>query len=144
MTTTQTTTHVTITTDGGCWPNPGPGAWAAILRCGDHVKTIAGAASNTTNNRMEMTAIIESLRALTRPCSVTLRTDSMICVYALRDVKRKKKRANPDLVAQMWAEFDRHAVTVVWIKGHAGDPDNEHVDAVCAQKMRTHGFNSRH
>lgn len=133
--------NVTLTTDGGCWPNPGPGAWAAILRYGQHVKTLCGAEPATTNNRMELTAIIEGLRAINEPCRVTVRTDSMVCIYAMRaascDKGRKKKRKNPDLVKLLWREMDRHRIEPVWVKGHNGDEDNEWCDRKADSLRRT-------
>jgi len=134
---------VTITTDGGCWPNPGPGAWAAILRHGASVKTVCGANGKTTNNRMELTAIIEALRCLKTRAAVTLRTDSMYCIYALAAYNSKrsreyymKKRQNPDLVAELWTEAAKHDVTPIWVRGHSGDADNEAADRICTETMR--------
>lgn len=129
---------VTITTDGGCDPNPGLGAWAAILRYGNACKSIVGSESQTTNNRMEMTAIIEAFSALAKPCMVTLRTDSQYCIWAIEAAKVEKKRnkwlrkgANLDLVQRLWASLEAHEVSTIWIKGHSGDPDNESVDTLC-------------
>lgn len=135
--------HVTITTDGGCWPNPGPGAWAGILRCGGHVKTVTGANGQATNNRMELTAIIESLRCLKTRARVTIRTDSMLCIWAIAAATIEKKRIryerkgkNMDLVRQLWAECEKHEIETVWVKGHSGDPDNEACDKACTEAMR--------
>ena len=119
----MTKPNVTITTDGGCDPNPGLGAWAAILRCG-------------------MTAIIEAFSSLNKPCRVTLRTDSQYCIWAIEAAKVEKKRnkwlrkgANMDLVQRLWASVEAHDVSIIWVKGHSGDPDNESVDTLCASEI---------
>jgi len=138
-------TKVTITTDGGC-QNYGSkiGAWAAILRFGEHVKTVSGVESGTTNNRMELTAIIQALRALNRPCSVTLRTDSKYCIFAIRAKFTPKSRArwsrektpNRDLAAGLWLAMEGHKINCVWVKGHTGDPDNETADKLCSATIK--------
>lgn len=133
--------RVTITTDGGCWPNPGGvGAWAAILRSGTAAKIISGRASGTTNNRMEYTAAIEALRSLKRPCWVTLRTDSQI-LQGLINTRRTLKRSpkNPDLVSAILAQLAIHRVNAVFVRGHSGDPDNETCDAICTRLIKSHG-----
>jgi len=138
--------NITITTDGGCEPNPGQGAWAAILRYGNACKTIAGAsAETTTNNRMELTAICEALEALREPCMVMLRTDSQIAIHAIcagymghstkKRMKWERKGKNMDLVHRLWEQLKTHTVKPVWVKGHAGDKDNETADALCEQKI---------
>lgn len=138
---------VTITTDGGCDPNPGQGAWAAILRYGNAVKTISGAsAESTTNNRMELTAIAEALEALREPCKVKLRTDSQMAIYAIcagylapHTKKRKKwesKGKNMDLVRRVWAQCERHNVRPTWVKAHDGDHDNETADKLCTEHIK--------
>lgn len=125
---------VTITTDGACVPNPGKGAWAAILRCGQAVKEIAGFEMMTTNNRMEMVAVAEALDALKSPCNVLVRSDSMIVVNLLNGRgKKPSKRANQDLVQRVIKAMQPHAIQAVWVKGHAGDPDNERCDQLAAQ-----------
>lgn len=142
--------RVTITTDGGCNPNPGQGAWAAILRYGNACKTISGAsAERTTNNRMELTAIAEALEALREPCVVTLRTDSQQAIFAVcagylapgsrRRQKWERSGKNMDLVRRIWAQLDRHVVHPKWVKGHAGDHDNEKCDAECSRRIREAG-----
>ncbi len=129
---------VTIYTDGACDPNPGPGGWAALLRSGEHVKELSGHASNTTNNRMELTAAIQALQALRRPCQVDLFTDSeylkrgiteWLPGWRARGWRRKEgELANADL----WQELDRamqpHQVHWHWVRGHATDQDNLRVD----------------
>jgi ribonuclease HI len=126
--------RVTLTTDGACDPNPGPGGWAAILRFGQKAREIVGHDSQTTNNRMEMRAIIEGLSALTEPCAVHIRTDSKIAMFwclGKQFAKEKARLAKPEAYALhlRYQELARkHAVTFEWIKGHAGDPDNERAD----------------
>lgn len=126
---------VTITTDGACVPNPGKGAWAAILRCGQAVKEIAGLEPTiTTNNRVELLAVAQALEALKSPCNVLVRSDSMIVVNLLNGRgKKASKRANQDLVQRVIKAMQPHAVRAVWIKGHNGDPDNERCDQLAAQ-----------
>ncbi|MEW6579525.1 MAG: ribonuclease HI [Chloroflexota bacterium] len=131
--------HVTIHTDGGCAPNPGPGGWGALLIAANGVKCdLSGAELQTTNNRMELTAALEVLRKLKQPCQVTLHTDSeylkrgiteWLPDWAARGWQRKRNRPieNEDLWRALHAETQRHAITWQWVRGHAGDPHNEHV-----------------
>ncbi len=128
-------------TDGACKGNPGPGGWGAWLRFGEHERELFGGEELTTNNRMELTAVIEALRALNRPCAVTLHVDSQ---YVMNGVTRwvpgwkrngwrtadKKPVKNRDLWEALDAELARHQVTWQWVKGHAGDPGNERADAL--------------
>ena len=125
---------VTISTDGGCEPNPGVGRWAAVLRFGSAVKEIHGECRDlpTTNNRAELEAVIHALSALTRSCQVTLRTDSQYAITVAHDRKKRKKLKNADLVAELRAQADRHEINWQWVKGHAGDGDNERADALAA------------
>lgn len=130
---------VTIFTDGACSGNPGPGGWGAILRYGDHEKELNGGEANTTNNRMEMVAVIEALSALKKPCDIDLYTDS---VYVKDGVTKwlegwkakgwrtaaKKPVKNQDLWERIDSEIQRHKITWHWVKGHAGHPDNERAD----------------
>ena len=132
---------VEIFTDGACSGNPGPGGWGAILRIGDHEKELHGGEANSTNNRMELTAAIEALRALTRPCQVVLTTDS---VYVKDGITKwihgwlkngwktaaKKPVKNAELWQELWQEVQRHQVDWRWIKGHAGHDENERADAL--------------
>lgn len=138
-------TKVTITTDGGCLiVEPKIGAWAAILRFNQHVRTISGVEVGTTNNRMELTAITESLRALTRPCSVILRTDSKYCIHAIAARFTGKGRSrwsrsttpNRELVHRLWSAMQDHKIECVWVPGHSGDPDNETADKICTETMK--------
>jgi ribonuclease HI len=135
----MTNREVTIYTDGACDPNPGPGGWAAILRSGGTEKVLTGSEPATTNNRMELTAAIRGLEALTKPCQVLLQSDSQYVVKGitswLKDWKRrgwKKADGKPVLNAELWQALDaqlaRHQVDARWVKGHAGHPENERVD----------------
>jgi ribonuclease HI len=138
--------QVVIYTDGACDPNPGPGGWAAVLRYGDHEKILNGAEAETTNNRMELTAAIRALQALKQPCRVELFTDSE---YLKRGVtewlpgwrKRQWRRrggalANVDLWQSLDAALGAHQVAWHWVRGHAGDQDNQRVDALARRASR--------
>lgn len=107
------------------------------------MRLISGLLPETTNNRAELTAVIEGLACLRLPSQVTLRTDSWICIWALEAAHVPKKRAryekkgkNMDLVRRLWAVAEKHRVMSVWVRGHAGDPDNEACDAECARLIR--------
>ena len=131
---------VTIYTDGACSGNPGPGGWGVILSYKGHKKELSGGERQTTNNRMELTAVIEGLSALTRPCRVNVVTDSKYEVDAITLgwarkwraqgwMRNKKEKAlNPDLWETLLDLLDRHEVTFTWVKGHAGHPENERCD----------------
>ena len=134
--------HVTLYTDGACSGNPGPGGWGALLQFGDQEKTIKGAERETTNNRMELMAVIEGLRALKEPCRVAVHTDSAYIVNAfeqdwISNWKRrgwktasKKPVKNRDLWEALLREMERHEVEFVKVKGHADDALNNYVDGV--------------
>ncbi|CDM93333.1 MAG: ribonuclease HI [Limnospira sp. PMC 1291.21] len=138
-------TKVTIYTDGACSGNPGKGGYGAVLMCGSHRKEISGGFRLTTNNRMEMMAAIAALRALKFPCSVTLYSDSKYLVDAmtLGWAKRWQKNGwrrnqkewakNPDLWAQLLGLCEEHQVRFVWVKGHAGDRENEICDRLAVE-----------
>ncbi len=140
------TDSVTIYTDGACSGNPGPGGWGAVLRFGENQRELNGGEAETTNNRMELTAAIESLNALKRPCSVDLYTDS---VYVrdgitkwLHGWKRngwktaaKKPVKNVELWQALDEAKDRHEVRWHWVKGHAGHPENELADQLARDGM---------
>ena len=130
---------VQIFTDGACRGNPGPGGWGALLRYGDMEKELRGAAPDTTNNRMELTAAIMALETLKRPCTVMLTTDSQYVKNGitqwLQDWKRrgwktagKKPVKNIDLWQQLDAAVSRHRVTWHWVEGHSGHTENERAD----------------
>lgn len=131
--------RVEIHTDGACRGNPGPGGWGAVLRFGTHEKELYGAEADTTNNRMELTAAIQALAALTRPCPVLLVTDSeyvrkgiseWLPAWKRRGWKTadKKPVKNLDLWQRLEQVAQGHQVEWRWIKGHAGHPDNERAD----------------
>ena len=140
--------QVYIYTDGACSGNPGPGGWGTVLRFGAHEKELSGGEANTTNNRMELTAVIEGLRALKEPCIVTLTTDSKyvcdsVCkgwVYGWQKrgwVKSDKKPAlNVDLWEQLLPLLEKHQVTFIWVKGHAGHPENERCDRLAVMESQ--------
>ena len=130
--------RVTIFTDGSCKGNPGPGGWAAILRYVDpkgrrYEKVVSGGIAQTTNNRAELMAAIQALSALKEPCQVDLYTDSQ---YLITVATGGKARANLDLVAQLRALMTQHQVTIHYIAGHDGHPENERADRL-AQEAAT-------
>jgi ribonuclease HI len=134
-------TEVVIYTDGACSGNPGPGGWGVVMRWQGTEKEMYGAEPLTTNNRMELTAAIQALEALTRPVTVSLHTDS---TYVLNGITKwiqgwerngwktaaKKPVKNDDLWRRLTEAMRPHDVTWVWVKGHAGDPGNERADAL--------------
>ena len=134
---------VTIYSDGGSDPNPGIGGWAAILRYGQHEKILTGNDPNATNNRMELQAAIEALRALNRPSEVDFYTDSeyvrrgiteWIEKWAAKDWMRGRKAVpNRELWQALWRETKRHQIEWHWVKGHTGNRLNERVDALARQ-----------
>lgn len=136
-----TTKQVEIWTDGACKGNPGPGGWGALLRYGEHKKELWGGEPDTTNNRMEIMAVIQALRALKAPCQVVIHTDSQYVRNAMTEWLPNWKRRGwrtaarkPVKNADLWQELDdlvaQHEVSWQWVRGHAGDPGNEHADAL--------------
>ena len=132
---------VKIFTDGACKGNPGPGGWGAILRYGDVEKQLFGGEKNTTNNRMELMAAIESLALLTEPCVVDLTTDSQYVRKGITEWLANWKRngwktasRQPVKNADLWQRLDeqvaRHQVRWFWVKGHSGHPENDLADAL--------------
>ncbi len=131
---------VEVFTDGACSGNPGPGGWGAILRYGKIEKELSGGEKETTNNRMELTAAIEGLKALKEPCRVKLVTDSKYVADGIskgwaeswrRNGWRKadkKPALNPDLWEQLLDLIAVHDVEIEWVKGHVGHPENERCD----------------
>lgn len=131
---------VEIFTDGACKGNPGPGGWGAILRYKGVEKEISGGEADTTNNRMELTAVIKALELLKEPCEVTLYTDSQYVANALTLgwakkwkangwMRNKKEKAlNPELWDRLLTLYDTHEIEIIWVKGHAGHPENERCD----------------
>lgn len=133
-------------TDGACRGNPGPGGWGAVLRYRDNSRTLSGYHPDTTNNRMELTAVIEGLRALKRPCEVELITDSKYVMQGINEwidqwksngwkTAAKKPVKNIDLWQQLDLETQRHAIEWRWVKGHAGIEGNELADQLANQAI---------
>ena len=138
--------HVVIFTDGACSGNPGPGGWGAILRFGDKEKELKGGEAHTTNNRMELTAAIEALAALKKPCEVRLFTDSQyvrkgitewITQWRQRDWRTadRKPVKNVDLWQALSAQIERHQIEWHWVKGHSGVPGNERADRLANEAI---------
>lgn len=131
---------VNLYTDGACSGNPGPGGWGAVLCAGEHTKELCGGEPDTTNNRMELTAVIMGLKALKRPCKVIITTDSKYVCDAITLGWAKKWKANgwmrnnkdkamnPDLWEELLALLAQHDASFKWVKGHAGHPMNERCD----------------
>ena len=140
--------HVDIFTDGACSGNPGPGGWGAILRFNGIEKELSGGERETTNNRMEMTAVITALSALKEPCEVTLYSDSKYIIdsvtkgwavgWRAKGWKKSDKSPalNPDLWEKLLALVEKHNVTFVWVKGHAGHPENERCDKLAVAESK--------
>lgn len=138
--------QVKIYTDGACEPNPGPGGWGALLLLGRNEKELSGAEARTTNNRMELTAAVQALKALSQPCKVELYTDSeylrrgiteWLPDWRRRGWKRKTgKLANIDLWQALEAALEAHDISWHWVRGHAGDRYNQRVDSLARKAMR--------
>lgn len=138
--------HIEIFTDGACSGNPGPGGWAAILRYKGTEKELSGSEKETTNNRMELTAVIMALEALKEPCEVSLFTDSKyVCdavnqrwVYSWQAKGWKKADKKPALNVDLWEQLlpllKRNEVEFIWLKGHAGHPENERCDKMAVEE----------
>ncbi len=143
---TETPQHVEMFTDGACRGNPGPGGWGVLLRYGDRERELFGGEADTTNNRMELMAAIEGLRALTRTCEVVLTTDSEYVMKGITEwmagwKKRQWKTAarkpvkNADLWQALEKQVARHSVQWRWVKGHSGHEGNERAD-----QLANHGI----
>ena len=141
-------TTVVIYTDGACKGNPGPGGWGAWLRSGPNERELCGGSPETTNNRMELTAVIEALRALKWPCEVALYTDSQYVRQGITEwIGNWKKRGwtttdkKPVKNADLWRALDeqatRHRMDWRWVKGHSGDEGNERADALANRGAAT-------
>ena len=142
----MTKSSVEIYTDGACSGNPGPGGWGAVLRFGDAEKELSGSENPTTNNRMEMMAVIKSLEALTRPCTVNLYTDSKYVKDGIEQwmpnwkmrgwrTADKKPVKNADLWMEIDRQINRHEVRLHWVKGHNGHPENERADSLATSAI---------
>ena len=136
---TKNSNLVQIFTDGACKGNPGPGGWGAIMKYGDHVKELNGYSAETTNNIMELTAVIEALKSLTRPCNIILTTDSNYVKNGITEwihnwkkkgwkTANKKPVKNKEYWLQLDVEVQRHQIEWKWVKGHSGHPENERAD----------------
>jgi ribonuclease HI len=138
---TSSVSTVTIYADGGCRGNPGPGGWGALLQAGENEKELWGGEAHTTNNRMELTAVIRALEALKRPTTARVLTDSQYVQRGISEwIINWKKNGwrtsdkKPVKNADLWQELDglarQHRITWSWVKGHAGNPGNERADAL--------------
>lgn len=145
MTTTQPIKHIELFTDGACSGNPGPGGWGAILRFQEHERELSGSEKNTTNNRMELTAVISGLESLKEPCKVTIYTDSQYISNAFDKgwlenwVKNgwktaaKKPVKNRELWEKLMALAATHQLKWQWVRGHSGHPENERCDQLAVK-----------
>jgi ribonuclease HI len=147
MTTDMPAPSVTLHTDGACLGNPGPGGWAAILQWGEHESVLSGGLADTTNNQMELMAVIMGLEALKRPVSITVVSDSR---YVLNGIQnwiagwkrngwknaKKQQVANQELWQRLDAATQSHRIEWQWIKGHAGHPLNERCDELASAEAR--------
>lgn len=146
--------EVVIYTDGAAVPNPGAGGYGVVLRYGQHCKELSGGFRLTTNNRMELMAVIVGLEALNEPCKVSLHSDSQYIVNALTsraafrwrangwkiNPPQNKRAKNADLWERLLAAYERHEVTALWVKGHAGIDDNERCDALAMNACQKDGL----
>lgn len=140
--------RVMMYTDGACSGNPGPGGWGTILKCDGHIKELSGGEAQTTNNRMELTAVIEGLSALRFPCEVMITSDSKYLIDAVEKgwalkwrsqgwMRNKKEKAlNPDLWEKLLSLLEIHEVSFHWVKGHAGHPENERCDELAVLESK--------
>ena len=140
--------RVQVFTDGACSGNPGPDGWGAVLRYNGVEKELSGGEAETTNNRMELCAVIFALEALKEPCEVELYSDSQYVCNALKLgwakkwqaqgwMRNKKDKAqNPDLWERLLRQYDRHQVEINWVKGHAGHPENERCDRLAVAQSK--------
>jgi len=142
----QPLTSVVVHTDGACKGNPGPGGWGVRMVAGAHTKELFGGERETTNNRMELTAVIEALKALRRPCHVVLYLDSQYVrqgitqwIHGWKAKGWRTADRQPVKNVDLWQALDRlvstsgHRIEWHWVKGHAGDPGNERADALANQ-----------
>jgi len=143
------TNKVTVYTDGACRGNPGPGGWGVLLQYGSSQKNLSGFAAETTNNRMELKAVIEALKALNRSCAIELNTDSKYVMQGITEwlpgwknngwkTSAKKQVKNVDLWKALDKEVGRHHVSWRWVKGHSGVPGNERADQLANEAIDNH------
>lgn len=146
--TSNTIKQVTCYSDGACSGNPGPGGWAVLIRYKENEKILSGAELNTTNNRMELLAAIEGLRALKEPCNVVMVTDSVYVKNGITEwistwkkngwrTANRKDVKNVDLWKLLDEQAQRHSVTWQWVKGHSGHPENDRVDQAARDAVQT-------
>lgn len=140
---------VEIYTDGACSGNPGAGGWGALLRYGNIEKELSGGEVNTTNNRMELTAVIEALKALKKPCNIVLYTDSRYVMDGVnewlpnwklngwRTANKKIPVKNIDLWQSLESLIENHNIKWIWVKGHNGHPENERVDKLARDQAKS-------
>lgn len=137
--------QISIFTDGSCLGNPGPGGWAALLQYNGHTKLISGGEDNTTNNRMELTAVIQALKHLRQPCDIQLYTDSKYVmdgatrwIHNWRRNDWRNSQKKPVKNAELWQQLDtlcqKHQIQWHWVKAHAGHEFNEQVDTAARQQ----------
>lgn len=141
--------EVEIYTDGACSGNPGAGGWGAILRYGSVEKELSGGETDTTNNRMELTAVIEALKALKKPCNIVIYTDSRYVMDGVnewmpnwkingwRTSNKKTPVKNVDLWQSLESLLEIHKIKWVWVKGHNGHPENERVDKLARDEAKS-------
>ena len=139
---------INMFTDGACSGNPGPGGWGTILKYGEHIKELSGGEAETTNNRMELTAVIMGLKALKEPCEVDIYSDSKYFidsvekgwVYGWKKNNWIKKDKKPALNSDLWQELlellEKHKCKLIWVKGHAGHPENERCDDMAVTESK--------
>ena len=148
---TKNSNLVQIFTDGACKGNPGPGGWGAIMKYGDHVKELNGYSAETTNNIMELTAVIEALKSLTRPCKIILTTDSNYVKNGITEwihnwkkkgwkTANKKPVKNKEFWQQLDEEVKRHTIEWKWVKGHSGHPENERADELANEAVEANNY----
>ena len=142
--------HVEIYTDGACSGNPGPGGWGVVLRYGEREKELSGGEAQTTNNRMELTAVIKALEALKESCQISLYTDSKYVsdafnqgwIYGWMKKGWKKADNKPVLNVELWQRlyelWKKHDITLIWVKGHAENPYNNRCDELAVAESQKH------
>jgi ribonuclease HI len=139
--------HIQLITDGACLGNPGPGGWACILRYNSHTRELTGSVAHTTNNRMELTAVIEGLKAVREPCQVEIVTDSQYVKNGITQwihgwkrngwrTSAKKPVLNQDLWEELDSQVSQHTIQWTWTQGHAVHEDNNRADELATSAAR--------